>query len=70
MRQNTESHELMKELVDELIKDKPDTLKVQNLSRDLQLPYSADPVVQISTVLQSMSQFTQKKNSDIDFEVI
>ncbi len=63
------SHKLMQELVEELTKDNPDSDKVKTLSEKLDLPYSADPVIQISTVLQSMNNLNKNRKSDIDFEV-
>ncbi len=63
------SHKLMQELVEELTKENPDSLKVKTLSEKLDLPYSVDPVIQINTVLQSMNNINKSRKSDLDFEV-
>lgn len=59
----------MQELVEELTKENPDSLRVKELSEKLDLPYSGDPVIQINTVLQSMNNINKSKKADLDFEV-
>lgn len=62
------SHALMQELVEELMKDAPDSEKVEQLSKKLNIPYSLDPVIQINTVLQSIDRMNNGQKPDLNFE--
>lgn len=62
------SHALMQELVEELMKDAPDSTKVEQLSKKLNIPYSLDPVIQINTVLQSIDRMNNGQKPDLNFE--
>ncbi|MNT28290.1 hypothetical protein D3C72_1639680 [compost metagenome] len=45
----------LEKLVDELIKDEPNRQMVKQLSKELGISYSVDPLTQMNTVLMSMN---------------
>ncbi|WP_413289383.1 hypothetical protein [Bdellovibrio sp. HCB337] len=53
-KQETSQQDLEK-LVDELMKDQPNQQLVKKLSTKLGMDYSVDPLIHMSTVLQSMN---------------
>ena len=51
---------LMESLVEELMKDQPNSQKVKKLSDALDIPYNPDVVTQMETVLRAMSPLIKK----------
>lgn len=49
------------QLMDELIKAHPDSHRVKDLMHRCNIPYSKDPLVQMSQVLDSVSNFQVNK---------
>lgn len=47
--------ESLQKLVDELLKQQPRTQLVRQLTTELGMPYSIDPVTQMNTVLKAMN---------------
>ncbi|NUN05808.1 MAG: hypothetical protein HUU57_08600 [Bdellovibrio sp.] len=58
---------LMK-LVDELMKDQPSRQLVKQLTSELGMAYSLDPMTQMNTVLQSMNSVILPSNRRKDLE--
>ena len=53
----------LEKLVDELMKDQPHRQTVKQLTSELGLQYSLDPMTQINTVLQSMNSVLLRPNN-------
>lgn len=55
-------------LVDELMKDQPNQQLVKKLSAKLGMDYSVDPLIHMSTVLQSMNNvyLRQQKRKELE----
>lgn len=47
--------EIIKKLVDELMKDRPDQKIVRQLSNQLSIPYSHDSLTQMNTILMTLN---------------
>ncbi|MBO9668759.1 MAG: hypothetical protein J7501_18315 [Bdellovibrio sp.] len=58
----------LKKLVDELMKDQPSRNLVKQLTAELGMPYSLDPMTQMNTVLQSMNSVYLRSNRRRDLE--
>lgn len=58
----------LEKLVDELMKDQPSRQLVKQLTNELGLAYSVDPVTQMSTVLQSMNSVYLQSNRRKELE--
>ncbi|MGE9745481.1 hypothetical protein [Bdellovibrio bacteriovorus] len=58
----------LEKLVDELMKDQPSRQLVKQLTNELGMPYSLDPMTQINTVLQSMNTVYLRSNRRKDLE--
>jgi len=58
----------LKQLVDELIKDQPSRQLVKQLTTELGMEYSVDPMTQMNTVLQSMNSVYLRTNRRTDLE--
>lgn len=58
----------LEKLVDELMKDQPRRQLVKQLTLELGMPYSLDPMTQINTVLQSMNSVLLRPNRRKDLE--
>ncbi len=58
----------LEQLVDELMKDQPNKQTVKKLSAKLGLDYSVDPLVHMSTVLQSMNSVYLRANRRKELE--
>ncbi|MGE5085976.1 MAG: hypothetical protein ACM3MG_06705 [Bacillota bacterium] len=58
----------LKQLVDELIKDQPSRQLVKQLTTELGMEYSLDPMTQMNTVLQSMNSVYLRTNRRTDLE--
>lgn len=56
MKQTPLTSDELARLVEELMKDEPDQKLIRNLMGKQGLPYSKDPITQMSTILQSMDQ--------------
>jgi len=65
---NVEKKQRLEKLVDELMKDQPNRQTVKKLTSELGLAYSMDPVIQMSTVLQSMNSVYLASNKRTDLE--
>ena len=55
MNQGEENKDKLKKLVDELLKENPRSQLVKALTLELSMPYSGDPLTQMSTVLNSLN---------------
>lgn len=55
-------------LVDELMKDQPSRQLVKQLTSELGMAYSVDPMTQMNTVLQSMNSVVLPSNRRKDLE--
>ncbi|MEK2647204.1 hypothetical protein [Bdellovibrio sp. BCCA] len=55
-------------LVDELMKDQPSRQLVKQLTTELGMTYSVDPMTQMNTVLQSMNSVILPSNRRKDLE--
>lgn len=55
-------------LVDELMKDQPSRQLVKQLTSELGMAYSVDPMTQMNTVLQSMNSVYLPSNRRKDLE--
>ena len=55
-------------LVDELMKDQPRRQLVKQLTEELGMVYSVDPMTQMNTVLQSMNSVLLPSNRRKDLE--
>lgn len=65
----TEQKQLaLEKLVDELMKDQPSRQVVKQLTSELGLVYSVDPMTQMNTVLQSMNSVFLHSNRRKDIE--
>ena len=53
------------QLVDELMKDEPNQKVIRQLMQKQGLPYTKDPILQMSTILKSMDQTLGSANSKI-----
>jgi hypothetical protein len=51
------------QLVDELMKDEPNQKVIRQLMQKQGLPYTKDPIIQMSTILKSMDQTLGNSNS-------
>ena len=58
----------LEKLVDELMKDQPRRQLVKELTEELGMDYSVDPVTQMNTVLQSMNSVLLRSNRRKDLE--
>lgn len=58
----------LEKLVDELMKDQPRRQLIKQLTSELGMAYSVDPVTQMSTVLQSMNSVYLHSNRRKDLE--
>lgn len=58
----------LQKLVDELIKDQPSRQLVKQLTAELGMEYSVDPMTQMNTVLQSMNSVYLRSNRRRDLE--
>lgn len=58
----------LQKLVDELLKQNPRTQLVKSLTSELGMPYSGDPLTQMSTVLKSMNSVYLHPNRRKDLE--
>jgi phosphopantetheine adenylyltransferase len=58
----------LKKLVDELIKDQPSRQLIKQLTTELGMEYSVDPMTQMNTVLQSMNSVYLRTNRRTDLE--
>lgn len=60
--------ESLEPLIEELIKDKPNTMKIKKMMMDQGLPFTSDPIQQMSVVLTAMSsvapQIRRKKSTE------
>lgn len=68
MAQNEKKQQALEKLVDELMKDQPRRQIVKQLSEELGMAYSVDPLTQMSTVLQSMNSVYLPSNRRKDLE--
>jgi hypothetical protein len=68
MAQNEKKQLALEKLVDELMKDEPRRQTVKQLTQELGMAYSVDPVTQMSTVLQSMNSVYLQSNRRKDLE--
>ena len=68
MSKASEKKIALEQLVDELLKEKPDHQVIKHLSEDLNISYSADPVTQMNTVLQSLNSVFLRSNRRKDLE--
>lgn len=65
----TETKQLaLEKLVEELMKDQPSRQLVKQLTSELGLVYSVDPLTQMNTVLQSMNSVFLQANKKKDLE--
>ncbi len=51
---SAESLASLEALVDELLKEAPEQERVQTMMQELGLPFQADPIAQLNTVLQAL----------------
>ena len=58
----------LEKLVDELMKDQPRRQLVKQLTEELGMVYSVDPMTQMNTVLQSMNSVLLRTNRRKDLE--
>ncbi|UYL10646.1 hypothetical protein B9G69_008665 [Bdellovibrio sp. SKB1291214] len=58
----------LEKLVDELMKAQPNNNLVKQLTSELGMDYSADPMTQMNTVLQSMNTVLLRPNRRRDLE--
>jgi hypothetical protein len=58
----------LEKLVDELMKVQPNNNLVKQLTSELGMDYSADPMTQMNTVLQSMNTVLLRPNRRRDLE--
>ncbi|AHZ85552.1 hypothetical protein AB1A81_17430 [Bdellovibrio bacteriovorus] len=68
MAQADKKQVALEKLVDELMKDQPSRQLVKQLTNELGMPYSLDPMTQINTVLQSMNTVYLRSNRRKDLE--
>jgi hypothetical protein len=58
----------LEKLVDELIKDEPNHQMVKQLSKELGITYSVDPLTQMNTVLMSMNSVYLPPQKKVELE--
>ncbi len=58
----------LEKLVSELMKDQPNGNLVKQLTSELGMDYSVDPMTQMNTVLQSMNTVLLRPNRKTDLE--
>ncbi|WP_413576308.1 hypothetical protein ACLVWU_18160 [Bdellovibrio sp. HCB290] len=58
----------LEKLVGELMKDQPNRNLVKQLTSELGMEYSTDPMTQMNTVLQSMNTVLLRPNRSRDLE--
>ncbi|WP_413559108.1 hypothetical protein [Bdellovibrio sp. HCB209] len=58
----------LEKLVSELMKDQPNSNLVKQLTSELGMDYSVDPMTQMNTVLQSMNTVLLRPNRRRDLE--
>ncbi|MEK2689332.1 hypothetical protein [Bdellovibrio sp. GT3] len=58
----------LEKLVEELMKDQPNRNLVKQLTSELGMEYSGDPMTQMNTVLQSMNTVLLRSNRSRDLE--
>ncbi len=63
MAQADKKQMALEKLVDELMKEQPSRHLVKQLTTELGMPYSVDPMTQINTVLQSMNTVLLRPNN-------
>ena len=68
MAQNEKKQLALEKLVDELMKDQPHRQTVKQLTQELGMAYSVDPLTQMNTVLQSMNSVYLQSNRRKDLE--
>lgn len=68
MAQSDKKQIALEKLVDELMKDQPRRQVIKQLTSELGMAYSVDPVTQMSTVLQSMNSVFLRSNRRKDLE--
>lgn len=68
MAQTEAKKAALEKLVEELMKDQPNRQRVKQLSTELGMTYSGDPVTQMNTVLQSMNSVLLRPNRRRDLE--
>ncbi|KYG68877.1 hypothetical protein [Bdellovibrio bacteriovorus] len=62
MAQSDKKQAALEKLVDELMKDQPSRQLVKQLTTELGMDYSVDPLTQMNTVLQSMNSVLLRPN--------
>ena len=68
MAQVDKKQATLEKLVDELMKDQPRRQLVKQLTEELGMVYSVDPMTQMNTVLQSMNSVLLPSNRRKDLE--
>lgn len=68
MAQLDKKKQTLAKLVDELLKEQPSRQLVKQLTSELGLAYSVDPLTQMNTVLQSMNSVYLPSNRRKDLE--
>ncbi|WII72731.1 hypothetical protein QJS83_02460 [Bdellovibrio sp. 22V] len=68
MAQSDKKQVALEKLVDELMKDQPNRQTVKQLTSELGMAYSVDPLTQMNTVLQSMNSVYLRSNRRKDLE--
>lgn len=68
MAQKEKKQLALEKLVDELMKDQPRRQTVKQLTEELGMAYSVDPLTQMNTVLQSMNSVYLQSNRRKDLE--
>ncbi|KHD88025.1 MAG: hypothetical protein OM95_10890 [Bdellovibrio sp. ArHS] len=68
MAQSDKKQAALEKLVDELMKDQPSRQLVKQLTTELGMDYSVDPLTQMNTVLQSMNSVLLRPNRRRDLE--
>lgn len=68
MAQPDKKQAALTKLVDELMKDQPSRQLVKQLTTELGITYSVDPMTQMNTVLQSMNSVVLRSNRRRDLE--
>ncbi|KYG66616.1 hypothetical protein AZI86_06110 [Bdellovibrio bacteriovorus] len=68
MAQKEKKQLALEKLVDELMKDEPRRQTVKQLTQELGMAYSVDPLTQMNTVLQSMNSVYLQSNRRKDLE--
>lgn len=68
MAKTNEKQVTLEKLVEELMKDQPSSQLVKQLTSELGLVYSVDPMTQMNTVLQSMNAVFLQSDRRKDLE--